>query len=315
MKCYLDLDGTIADFVPHLCKALSQADPYRNQQWHGVYDLPKALGLTREECFAPCKSADFWMKIPSTLDALSILSAVFEVYARADVIVLTRPTDDIEAVTGKMAWIHGLLGVDQKFIITNQDKGEFAKYVEPGSLLIDDCDEYVEAWRKSGNPALLVPRLWNKDHKMANTSIDWNTAIREELHCYDRKAATKTTQSGEVRVTDPTTGGQKGSKLAEFAMIPPKPLWELAEHFGKGAQKYSSNNWCKGYKWSYSYSALQRHLNQFWSGEDIDPETNSKHMIAAAWHCLALAWFMDNRKSLDNRPTMENMEKEWKDGR
>jgi hypothetical protein len=311
MKCYLDLDGTIADFVPHLCRALGRIDPYTDQQWHGVYDLPKALGITREECFAPCKSYGFWKSIPRTRDALGIIAAVHEVFAMEDIIILTRPTTDIEATSGKMAWIQDLLGVNQKFIITNQDKGEFAKYTEPGSLLIDDCDEYVEAWRKSGNPALLVPRLWNKDHKRDSTPMDWNTAIREELNHYERKAA----KSSEVRVTDPTTGGQKGSKLAEFAMIPPKPLWELAEHFGKGAQKYSPNNWCKGYKWSYSYSALQRHLNLFWSGEDMDEETGSKHMIAAAWHCLTLAWFMDNRKSLDNRPTLANMEKEWKDAR
>ncbi|RAV17481.1 hypothetical protein DQP57_00190 [Mycobacterium colombiense] len=104
----------------------------------------------------------------------------------------------------------------------------------------------------------------------------------------------------EVRVTS-ETGGQKGSKLARFDLIPAEILWEIAEHFGKGAAKYSDSNWKKGYDWKYSYAACQRHLNSFWAGEDIDPETGTKHVVAAAWHCIALAWFMDNMPEYDSR--------------
>jgi hypothetical protein len=104
----------------------------------------------------------------------------------------------------------------------------------------------------------------------------------------------------EVRTTSPT-GGQKGSKLARFDLIPPSVLWEIAEHYGKGAEKYDDDNWRRGYDWKYSYAALQRHLSAFWDGEDIDPETGSKHVVAAAWHCIALSWFMDNKPEYDPR--------------
>ena len=106
-------------------------------------------------------------------------------------------------------------------------------------------------------------------------------------------------RGGEVRVTS-STGGAKGSKGARFDLIPTGPLWELAEHYGKGAQKYERvngiDNWRNGYDWSLSYAALQRHVNAFWNGEDIDPENGSKHIIAAAWHCLALAHFAEDEK-------------------
>ena len=92
----------------------------------------------------------------------------------------------------------------------------------------------------------------------------------------------------EIRVTDPTTGGQKGSKLARFALIPSEFLWALAEHYGVGARKYEDRNWEKGYKWSLSVDALQRHLHQWLMGEDNDPETGGNHMIAVAWHACAL---------------------------
>ena len=95
----------------------------------------------------------------------------------------------------------------------------------------------------------------------------------------------------EVRVVDPLTGGIKGSKLARFSLIPPDFLWALAEHYGKGAQKYDDRIWQKGYKWSLSVDALNRHLAQWLGGEDNDPETGSSHLVAAAWHCIALWWW------------------------
>lgn len=108
----------------------------------------------------------------------------------------------------------------------------------------------------------------------------------------------------EVRVTS-STGASKGSKPARYDLIPVGPLAELAEHYGKGAQKYAQvngrDNWRNGYDWSLSYAALQRHANAFWSGEDIDPETGSKHMVAVAWHAFALVEFMESHPGFDTR--------------
>lgn len=49
--------------------------------------------------------------------------------------------------------------------------------------------------------------------------------------------------NGEVRVTDPETGGQKGQKPARFDLIPPA-IWEVAELYGKGAAKYTEYGEC-----------------------------------------------------------------------
>lgn len=108
-------------------------------------------------------------------------------------------------------------------------------------------------------------------------------------------------EPGEVRVTDATTGGQKGQKLARFDLIPPGPLTQLAEHFGRGARKYENRNWERGYNWSLSFGALQRHAWAFWGGEDLDPETGTPHIIAVAWHALVLAEFMRTHSEKDDR--------------
>lgn len=111
----------------------------------------------------------------------------------------------------------------------------------------------------------------------------------------------------EKRMTS-ATGGQKGSKQERYDLIPIEPLRMLATLYGRGAEKYDDDNWRRGYEWKYSYAAAQRHLNQFWGGEDIDEEMGLPHVIAAAWHCLALAQFMidhpdfDSRRARDDRP-------------
>lgn len=95
----------------------------------------------------------------------------------------------------------------------------------------------------------------------------------------------------EVRVVDPSTGAQKGKKIARFSLIPSEFLWALAEHYGRGALKYADRNWELGYSWSLNVDALQRHLHQWLLGEDRDDETGSHHLIAVAWHTCALFIF------------------------
>ena len=106
----------------------------------------------------------------------------------------------------------------------------------------------------------------------------------------------------EVIVTDPATGGQKGRKAAQLGAIDPVALYHLAEVAGFGAGKYDAHNFLRGYDWSLSYDALQRHLQKFWMGEDVDPESGMQHLGHAAWHCLALLSFVLRGLGTDDRP-------------
>lgn len=117
---------------------------------------------------------------------------------------------------------------------------------------------------------------------------------------------------GEVRTVS-STGGAKGVKPEQYDQIPTVALAELARHFGAGARKYAAHNFRAGYEWSKCYNALIRHAMAFWGGEDYDVHKDgcapdctdhlpeSKHIIAVAWHALALATFMDEHPEFDDR--------------
>jgi hypothetical protein len=120
--------------------------------------------------------------------------------------------------------------------------------------------------------------------------------------CEDEEAgAYRAMPAGEERITS-ETGGQKGKKLARFDLIPVGPLWRVAELYGLGARKYEDRNWEKGYDWSLSYAAMQRHANLFWGGESIDPETKGHHLASVIFHAMALMEYEAKGTGTDDRP-------------
>lgn len=119
---------------------------------------------------------------------------------------------------------------------------------------------------------------------------------------FDEWYSPETLKSVEIRIVDPKTGGEKGSKLAQLGAIDPRAIMEVAKVAGFGATKYSRYNFLKGYAWSLSYDALQRHAHAFWSREDFDEESKLMHLAHCAWHCLALISFSLMKLGTDDRP-------------
>ena len=127
-------------------------------------------------------------------------------------------------------------------------------------------------------------------------------ATLEALEAHDRAVEALGPQGSEVRITS-STGGEKGQKLARFDLLPADALWQVAEHYGKGAKKYAARNWERGYDWSLSFGAAMRHAWAFWNGEDIDPETGSHHMAAFVFHGLTMLTFASTHPVFDDRPS------------
>jgi len=114
---------------------------------------------------------------------------------------------------------------------------------------------------------------------------------------------TKPAQGGDIQIVNEATGGEKGMKPERFDLIPALPLLQLAEVYGRSVKpfgRYEVNNWRRGYSWSLSYAAMQRHANAFWSGQDKDV-SGCYHLAHVAWHAFALLEFIRTHPELDDR--------------
>jgi hypothetical protein len=95
-----------------------------------------------------------------------------------------------------------------------------------------------------------------------------------------------------------------------MALIPAGPLVELAKVYTMGAKKYAPYNWAKGFDFSRVYSAIQRHENRWWDGEEIDPVDGQHHRDSVAWGAFTLRHFMLNYeqyKTFDDRVLRGNV--------
>lgn len=106
----------------------------------------------------------------------------------------------------------------------------------------------------------------------------------------------------EERIRNAATGGEKGAKLTQLGALDPISLIETARVAGYGANKYAPFNYLKGYDYSLSFNAMQRHALLFWAGEDRDEESGLYHPAMAAWHGMTLTSFLLRNVGNDDRP-------------
>lgn len=89
-------------------------------------------------------------------------------------------------------------------------------------------------------------------------------------------------------------------------LLDPDWLTGIGEVLKFGANKYSDNNWRRGFKWSRLIAAALRHLFAIMRGENIDPESGLPHVDHLGCCVMFLAWHMKNKPELDDR---------WKPGK
>ena len=87
--------------------------------------------------------------------------------------------------------------------------------------------------------------------------------------------------------------GEKGRKFdsgkLQYGLLPPLALKEIVKVLTIGAVKYDKNNWQKvPDAQSRYYDALQRHLWDWFAGEQHDPETGINHLAHAMCNILFL---------------------------
>lgn len=94
-----------------------------------------------------------------------------------------------------------------------------------------------------------------------------------------------------------------GVTKAPMSVLPMQVVYEAALGMYEGALKYGAFNYrIAGVRASVYYDAIQRHLNQWWEGEDIDPDSNISHVTKAITALMVMRDAMLNDKFNDDRP-------------
>lgn len=172
-------------------------------------------------------------------------------------------------------------------------------------VLLDDCvDNLTPFW--SAEDCDTLPICWDQPWNQEWTGLRASTWEKveqyiEEADVREEDVADAIKRGEEWQTVNQSTGGKKGMKLARFDLIPTRPLAILAEHYGRGAEKYADRNWERGVDWSKNYAALMRHITAWWGGED-DDEIGSPHLAAVAWHAFSLLEYAQTHPELDDRP-------------
>lgn len=82
---------------------------------------------------------------------------------------------------------------------------------------------------------------------------------------------------------DKNMNGQKFDKgKNRLGLIPPEIIEAVGKILTHGANKYAPRNWQKGISYEKIYGAMQRHLQKFWNGEELDSESGLPHLDHAA---------------------------------
>lgn len=101
-----------------------------------------------------------------------------------------------------------------------------------------------------------------------------------------------------------------GSTKLPLNLVPDTLAIAASMAFAEGASKYGAYNWrAAGVRASIYVAAARRHLDKFWNGENVDPDTKVPH-LASAIACFAIILDADLCGKLnDDRPPRADMAK------
>lgn len=102
----------------------------------------------------------------------------------------------------------------------------------------------------------------------------------------------------------PHRGKRHNAGKPRPSLIPPTWMQELMKVMEKGAEKYDEHNWKLGMPYSEVIDSLERHLLDFKSGMDIDPDDQLSTIVKVAVNALFLRYYQIKGVGDDNRKTL-----------
>lgn len=95
-----------------------------------------------------------------------------------------------------------------------------------------------------------------------------------------------------------------GALKVPLHLVPPSAKHYLAQALEDGARKYGPYNWRdEPISISTYKAAMERHMDAFWDGEDLAPDSGIHHVAHAMACCALILDCLANGTLVDDRPT------------
>lgn len=100
------------------------------------------------------------------------------------------------------------------------------------------------------------------------------------------------------------------TKWRHYASVPVTVLWELGIAMYEGARKYRRYNYRVARVFASVYlDAAKGHMDQWWEGEDLDPDSGVSHITKAIATLVVMRDAMIQNMLEDDRPPKTDLEK------
>jgi len=135
-KIYLDMDGTLVDFVKQFKNYSGGIDPTVYENEHGKNSLFTDI-INKE-------GKNWWATMPWLKNGKSLYNELMKKYPN-NLYVLTAPTPEKSCVEGKKEWVSKNLKIPPNKVILDKEK---YKYDNEWSILIDDMPKYRKMFKR-----------------------------------------------------------------------------------------------------------------------------------------------------------------------
>lgn len=95
-----------------------------------------------------------------------------------------------------------------------------------------------------------------------------------------------------------SSGAQRDDRKGKprMSLIPHDALKRVMNRYLDGAEEYTENNWMKGMNYSVFYDSAQRHMTQWWCGDETED-----HLAAVLWNIMSLMHIESTQPGYDDR--------------
>ena len=177
-RIFLDLDDVLNIFTPWVLRCVGRDihldGREHNPEWgFDIVTAANELPVTETgtelgwnvtftpETFWANLGREVWRDAPISEEFRYLIHKSQEAVGKENVFILTSPTSCPESAAGKVEWIQTYCPewLHRQYLI-----GPPKWVCAHESLLFDDSDDNVKAFRAAGGHACLVPRPWNSNH-------------------------------------------------------------------------------------------------------------------------------------------------------